>query len=794
MPNYPRHLRKEDLEAFESLLTEIPTSSRSLNSFHIGQPSNPLSSNIRGSGDPHPQASAYQSVASHDQEVFTTYLFQPWRSNLTPSVNQGDIPGSSVVGKALAGKDNQMNENWNETKGKGIYHEGQEHHQKITAKSSSLAEDSDYPDPLSSTSLGIARPGKSVPQSWEIANTQPEKQKRPGNSLPPPHQDSFEAEDYQSSVKQNNLHLSRSIPGTPSTERNDCKPALHTFDLLTTADSGARHEDTDSDWEIDLVGPRAIFDGPRGEQRNEECATNLSKVDVDDLTTLLSGLSLQNKAAYFSVILQVCDEIQRSIPCDGGDHNSQTSSTTLNGNSSQHSSRSSNKRPRQTLEDSDMEEHGLKKLKSIKARAIDSELRRFLACPFYKVNPHIYSSCSDFKAGTISRIGSHLRDTHTKGYYCTSCYTPFRDAQEIVTHEARESYPSTRGLLVAEMKIPKTKGKDVWERWYWIWSKLFPTLLPPADPWWSTEPTLLQFGLSLAKRLEEQDKKFSSKEDSGLWTKEFVSQWATSLPEHLPDLIHEMIPHRDSNKDCPKCLHNLQILSASAHPSQQSPRTFDLATRGNTEIKNAQVNSLEKPLSYGSQKSGTASGAELPASSSIEVQHSGSTRDENMTEVHNEATPLLKSDEGVQIPTNDVPDLNLSDNVNLETALYTDTTPPFLYHIDQTGQFYPFNSFYPFDTFDTFDSFNPFDQNFMVGGDQPNDWDGATLVHETNPDLSDLNTQPSIRGGASPICITPSILLQGLEPVLGDLPLDNDFSKWLSGCDECHILPFSETE
>ncbi|KAI0867576.1 hypothetical protein GGS24DRAFT_485181 [Hypoxylon argillaceum] len=80
------------------------------------------------------------------------------------------------------------------------------------------------------------------------------------------------------------------------------------------------------------------------------------------------------------------------------------------------------------------------------------------------------------------------------------------------------------------------------------------------------------------KKLREQGENLPSIELMVYWTEEFLSEWRTSPPDHLPDLLHEMPPHPDNAEDTrdPHCPNNDHMPFASTDPSRQPHRTFDL--------------------------------------------------------------------------------------------------------------------------------------------------------------------------------------------------------------------------
>ncbi|KAF2963779.1 hypothetical protein GQX73_g9788 [Xylaria multiplex] len=374
-----------------------------------------------------------------------------------------------------------------------------------------------------------------------------------------------------------------SRPGTHSPRVSNWVLSLNTFDPLVMAGGPAGGGNFEGESEICIKASESI-NIPRGKQSNQEHREDHAESSLDDLSALLHRLNLDHKAAHCSMILQACDEIWKCAPSDGGEHEIQGSSATPSVRSSQASSISSNKRLRQGFDDSDNEENGHKKLKITRSRAIDTAPDLFLACPFYMLNPYIYYSCSQFKGGDISKIGNHLRKAHAGEYHCVICYKSFESSQQEDFHIQEASCRSTRGPSVLQiLPISKTKGKDGKERWYWIWGKLFPNMRPPKSPWWSRDVEREQIMLSVVKRLRDRDESLSPL----VWTRDLLSQWKISPPEHLPDLQKELEPEADN-----RGINTVQELSAD---------TPGLASLVNLGREIEQTNTLEElPLpAYG---------------------------------------------------------------------------------------------------------------------------------------------------------------------------------------------------
>ncbi|KAI0418440.1 hypothetical protein F5X98DRAFT_386305 [Xylaria grammica] len=481
------------------------------------------------------------------------------------------------------------------------------------------------------------------------------------------------------------------------------------------------------------------------ERRNEEHTIHRATDELDDLSTLLNRLNLRHKAAYCSMILQKCEELWRYAPCDGGEQETQDSSTTPSGSSSQVSATSSNKRSRRELDDNDGEKKGLKKLKAIGPRAADVEPNFLLACPFYKVNPYMYSSCSQFKGGDISKTGNHLRKAHAGEYHCRSCYKSFENAQQEITHSQGTFCRSTRGPSVREIiPISKTKGKNGKERWYWIWEKLFPDMRAPNNPWWSEDVGREQIMLSVLKRLRDRDDDASPSD----WTQALLSEWRTFPPEHLPDLQQQMIQEADNDgSDEGPNPNNARQPSSLDGPSIHVSSTSDPEPVENSSIENVQVDSPQACPQLRTSEYGGSDTAELPEdpSGSYHIVHSRETDDLSFTgrtsmaarskgkaidrgPAQRETTPSSNFDDTVKLPGLNIPDLATSTN---------NPSPGFWAWPNEYGG----ESFYNFEDvdFSRDDAFgmllhsegilqvNSFDEDAVGGDHETNDWEGLDL-------------------------------------------------------------------
>ncbi|KAI1121078.1 hypothetical protein F5Y10DRAFT_272423 [Nemania abortiva] len=687
-------LINEDLEPFKPLLTDFPTSSAGCSS---DQPWNPLFPN-RVSEVPH-QRTAAQSMTSHSQEVFTAYLDQPWGLSPKSSTYQGDDPENLTDGKAVAAGSGE-----NTTKGEQLQRERHWGVKPLVDVEKDQASPSSF-TPLGIlgaglTPLGIRGAGRNTSQPWKVAETVRSQHNIFDNSPPPCQEALVEAE--------------------KSSEINTRELRPHAFDPLAMAGSWVEHDESNSELQIDIQGSEAMNGQREKERENEHTTDHNNNNDLDDLNALLNHLNLQDEAAYLSIILRVCNGFRECASCDGGEGEAERPSATSGGHSSQRSSRSSNKRSRQASEDSDSEKNELKKRKNTGPRTTDVEPSLFLACPFYKLNPYIHSSCTQFKGTDISKVGSHLRSYHIGDDSCKGCYKFFRDTQERAAHITRHSCRPIKYISKKDFQIRKTKGVSGKERWYSIWSQLFKDKMQqPEDPWWSEEPTVEQISLSAAKKLQERTSPPVNFVD---WMKELVSKWRTSPPEHLPVLLQQM-----------------------------STNTY------NAGIRSAEPNSTENPRPPGAsvhQASDIAPATESSEISSMPMHHApyigtdhpNSNSQTNLASRQREATPSSNSDDEIKSPTPDVTNFEFSGDDTHEMFLIRENN----FVLDSS------------------------DQNFFVTENQTTNWEGIAHVANTNYGIFEPNAPQPEAGILDPT--DPSYFIaQWPEPEMGNWSLGGDF-------------------
>ncbi|KAI3331497.1 hypothetical protein HD806DRAFT_545949 [Xylariaceae sp. AK1471] len=607
----PKSLDKPKLQPSESVGPKVlslqPSKSVASNfNFHFldhDTPWNPLSSG-KTSKTRSRLGTAIQSIVSNDSETFTAILSRPLASdgkvfpvqnakNVNLTGNKGIVDEASETywywNKSQAGQTNHLNPNWNvpqeeETKHELVgYTEGKANRPLLNANNS-LAGPSGF---SSSGALATEASGSS---SWEVIERVSEGHGTPNNGP-------LEDQDSRLTPYRAGCYHSEDGPGTSSSEIIESTPPLHAFDTLAMIGSWAVYKHPDDKWKLESARPRDLGVLLDRKQNEEHPSMDYDNDNLGQLSTLLGRLNLRPETSHFSFILQVAEEFWKCAPCDADGHNIQSSSATSSGQNSEQSSRSPNKRSRGDYDDSDSEKSGLKKLKTTMPPTVGSEPNLFLACPFYKVNPYIYSICGQFKGGNISQTGNHLRKAHTGEFHCGACCKSFDSVQQRTAHIGGDSCRPTRGPSVLEiLPISKKKGQNERERWYWIWSKLFPDMRPPEMPWWSEDPRNEQIILSVLKKVRDQRENPSSQDWLRYFTETTLSEWHTVPPEHLPDLQRELSSETGINENNRGSKRPSRVQEALPHSdlSMALPRAADSTISVDQDLERAQIGSPEE--------------------------------------------------------------------------------------------------------------------------------------------------------------------------------------------------------
>ncbi|KAK1758183.1 hypothetical protein QBC47DRAFT_133891 [Echria macrotheca] len=113
---------------------------------------------------------------------------------------------------------------------------------------------------------------------------------------------------------------------------------------------------------------------------------------------------------------------------------------------------------------------------------------RFLACPFWKLDPVKHWECFTKRLKAISYVKQHLSRRHTPDFYCQRCFKVFAkdmydayDAHMLASTCSRDASAKLEGISGPQSKILSRKSVGtVEEQWFAMWRVLFPEQTPPA--------------------------------------------------------------------------------------------------------------------------------------------------------------------------------------------------------------------------------------------------------------------------------------------------------------------------
>lgn len=112
---------------------------------------------------------------------------------------------------------------------------------------------------------------------------------------------------------------------------------------------------------------------------------------------------------------------------------------------------------------------------------------RFLACPFWKLDPKKHWECFLKKITTVSYVKQHLSRRHTPALYCQTCFAIFDDEALLESHILcrsceRNPLESLDGISTIQSRKLSGKSKGTTEeQWYAIWDILFPSESQPLS-------------------------------------------------------------------------------------------------------------------------------------------------------------------------------------------------------------------------------------------------------------------------------------------------------------------------
>ncbi|KAI1111362.1 hypothetical protein F5Y14DRAFT_425749 [Nemania sp. NC0429] len=273
-------------------------------------------------------------------------------------------------------------------------------------------------------------------------------------------------------------------------------------------------------------------------ETNRNLGNDHDEGDIEHLSTLLRRLNIQPGTAYHTIVLRTCEEIRERTPPSTEVEEAQrspvtpASATSSSSETRAESSPRPNRRPHQQFEDGGREQHESKRAKT--SQTNHSCENPLLACLFYKVNPHIYATCAEFKGSSISTLGAHLKKKHTGDFHCHKCCRLFTTELQLSAHQSK-CRPTGGPCICAILPLSKKQGVGAMERWWETWDKLFPTLQRPLDPWWSENIIVEQINLAIMKRMYEASGCGGTSLNGGVIV-EIFNDWGRTPADHLPDL------------------------------------------------------------------------------------------------------------------------------------------------------------------------------------------------------------------------------------------------------------------
>ncbi|PNP78573.1 hypothetical protein FNYG_08085 [Fusarium nygamai] len=113
---------------------------------------------------------------------------------------------------------------------------------------------------------------------------------------------------------------------------------------------------------------------------------------------------------------------------------------------------------------------------------------KYLACPFWKLDPDKHRICLFKKLTAISYVKQHLVRQHTPAFYCATCFMVFEDFSLYDRHAVertcqRSPTAKLEGISHDKTKQLRRKSKPgpVQEQWLAIWRVLFPDRPQPSS-------------------------------------------------------------------------------------------------------------------------------------------------------------------------------------------------------------------------------------------------------------------------------------------------------------------------
>ncbi|GAB1311482.1 hypothetical protein MFIFM68171_01692 [Madurella fahalii] len=124
----------------------------------------------------------------------------------------------------------------------------------------------------------------------------------------------------------------------------------------------------------------------------------------------------------------------------------------------------------------------------------DRRTTKWLACPFWKLDPSEHRACFRLTLDGIARVKQHLSRRHTPDFYCEFCMAVFSDQEDHQRHvQSRScSYRSCKftGITHQQHRQLSRRSKpnlSEQERWFAIWDIVFPSHPRPASAYMDSD-------------------------------------------------------------------------------------------------------------------------------------------------------------------------------------------------------------------------------------------------------------------------------------------------------------------
>jgi hypothetical protein len=233
---------------------------------------------------------------------------------------------------------------------------------------------------------------------------------------------------------------------------------------------------------------------------------------------------------------------------------------------------------------------------------------RYLACPFWKLDPKKHWECFSKKTTKISYVKQHLHRRHTPSFYCQRCYAIFPnektcDEHTLVVSCTRLSEQLDGVSQYQSKRLARKVTGTVEEQWYAMWHILFPKRPRPITIYIDFEQS------EDFSRISE----FSQQHGPGILRQELLRSGLVlksgmddeTMNQIISKALHSMFRHlRQIQYQGESTNRNFQltksnISSESAHrfrPSDSTTVNLDSGIRAGFSILPEQLGSTGQPL------------------------------------------------------------------------------------------------------------------------------------------------------------------------------------------------------